>query len=86
MRALFDPEDGSVTFPECLGIIDTSREKVNFESTSCNIGKSLRMKRYDNRVGVKMLIVIRRDEDEDTLYEKDGETVADISKLDYEVI
>ena len=55
---MFDPEDGSLMLPECLGNIDTLAGKVNFESTSSNVGKSLRLKRQDVRVGCKQIIVI----------------------------
>ena len=63
LRGLFDPEDGTLMFPECLGVIDSTKGGENFESTSCNIGKSLRLKRYDNRVDHKQLVVIRRNEE-----------------------
>jgi hypothetical protein len=61
MRGLFDPEDDSLMFPECLGIIDSTKGSENFESTSCNIGRSLRLQRWNNRVGIKQLIVIKRE-------------------------
>jgi hypothetical protein len=63
MRGLFDPEDDSLMFPECLGIIDSTKGSDNFESTSCNIGRSLRLQRWNNRVGIKQLIVIKREPD-----------------------
>ena len=63
MRGLFDPEDDSLMFPECLGIIDSTKGSENFESTSCNIGRSLRLQRWNNRVGIKQLIVIKREPD-----------------------
>jgi hypothetical protein len=62
---LFNPEDGTLMLPEGLGVIDAAKDKVNFESTSCNIGKSLKLKQYDNKVGYKMLLVIRRNEEVD---------------------
>lgn len=86
LKALFDPEDGTVMFPECLGVIDTSREPVNFESTSCNIGKSLRLKNYKNRVGLKQLIIIRKDDDDETLFDSKGVEKIDTSKYDCESI
>ena len=58
VKSLFDPEDGSVIIPECMGMIDTTKEKVNFESTSCNLGRNLKLSRQDNRIGVKHMIVI----------------------------
>lgn len=60
---LFDPETGTVMLPECLGVIDAAKDKVSFESTSCNIGKSLKLKNYENKVGPKMLLVIRRNDE-----------------------
>ena len=86
LKALFDPEDGTVMLPECLGVIDTSREPVNFESTSCNIGKSLRLKNYKNRVGLKQLIIIRKDDDDETLFDSKGVEKIDTSKYDCESI
>jgi len=59
MKDLFDPEDGTLMIPECLGTIDSIKEKVNFESTSSNLGRSLRLYRQNNRVGLKNLIVIQ---------------------------
>lgn len=51
--------------PECFGVIDISKNHVNFESTSCNIGKSLKLRCFDNRVGIKMLIIIKRNGEPD---------------------
>lgn len=55
---MFDPEDGALLLPECLGNIDTLNGTVNFESTSSNVGKGLKLKRQDCRVGAKQIIVI----------------------------
>ena len=54
----FDPEDDSLILPECLGNIDTLKGKVNFESTSANVGRSLKLKKQTNRVLEKQIIVI----------------------------
>ena len=54
----FDPMDGSALIPQCFGVIDAIRKDVALESTSCNLGKSLRLQRRDNRVDKKQLIVI----------------------------
>ena len=54
----FDPEDDSLMLPECLGNIDTLKGKVNFESTSANVGRSLKLKKQTNRVLTKQIIVI----------------------------
>lgn len=54
----FDPEDDSLMLPECLGNIDTLKGKVNFESTSANVGRSLKLKKQTNRVLAKQIIVI----------------------------
>jgi hypothetical protein len=54
----FDPEDDSLMLPECLGNIDTINAKVNFESTSSNVGRSLKLKKQTNRVLAKQIIVI----------------------------
>jgi hypothetical protein len=53
LNSVFDPEDGALTLPDCLGHIDTLKGRVNFESTSSNVGKSLQLKRQDVRVGDK---------------------------------
>jgi hypothetical protein len=45
LNSVFDPEDGTLTLPDCLGNIDTLDNPVNFESTSSNVGKSLQLKR-----------------------------------------
>jgi hypothetical protein len=58
LRSVFDPEDGALMMPECLGNIDTLNGRVNFESTSSNVGKSLQLKRQDVRVGPKQIFVI----------------------------
>jgi hypothetical protein len=79
LKALFDPEDGTVMFSECLGVINTSREHVNFESTSFNICKSLRLMNYKNRIGLKQLIVIRRNDDVETRYYKTEKNKIDTS-------
>ena len=64
----FDPEDGSALVPDCFGIIDAVNKDVALEQTSCNLGKSLRLKRQDNRIGPKQLIVVIKNPDvsEDT--------------------
>jgi hypothetical protein len=54
----FDPEDDSLMLPECLGNIDSINAKVNFESTSSNVGRSLKLKKQTNRVLAKQIIVI----------------------------
>lgn len=59
---MFDPEDGSLMMPECLGNIDSLNNRVNFESTSSNVGKSLLLKRQDVRVGAKQIIVITKNQ------------------------
>ena len=41
LNSVFDPEDGTLMMPECLGNIDSLNNRVNFESTSSNVGKSL---------------------------------------------
>lgn len=55
---LFDPDDGTVLIPECFGMIDVMRHSVSFESTSSHLGRSLTLRRQDNRIGPKQLIVI----------------------------
>jgi len=54
----FDPEDDSLMLPECLGNIDTINANVNFESTSSNVGRSLKLKKQTNHVLAKQIIVI----------------------------
>ena len=54
----FDPEDGSAIVPDCFGVIDAVNKDVTLEQTSCNLGKSLKLRRQDNRIGPKQLIVI----------------------------
>ena len=58
LRDYFDPEDGSALLPECFGVIDTFEHDVALESVSCNLGKSLRLLRQDNRISYKQLVVI----------------------------
>ena len=43
LKGLFNPEDGSVLIPDCLGTIDSIKENVNFESTSSNLGRTLQL-------------------------------------------
>lgn len=62
LNQVFDPEDGSLMMPECLGNIDSLNNRVNFESTSSNVGKSLLLKRQDVRVGAKQIIVITKNQ------------------------
>ena len=50
LNNMFDPEDGSLMIPECLGNIDTITNRVNFESTSSNVGRSLKLMRQDVRI------------------------------------
>lgn len=65
LNEAFDPEDDSLMLPECLGNIDTlSSGKVNFESTSANVGRSLKLRKQTNRVIAKQLIVIVQNPDE----------------------
>lgn len=35
----FDPEDGTVILPETFSVVDSAKEAVKFESTSCNLGR-----------------------------------------------
>lgn len=44
-------------------MIDLDKDSVNFESTSGNLGRSLKMMRQDNRIGPKQIIVITEDDD-----------------------
>jgi hypothetical protein len=60
----FDPTDGSALIPQCFGVIDAVRKEVALETTSCNLGRSLRLQRRDNRVDIKQLIVIVKVVDE----------------------
>jgi len=50
LNTMFDPEDGALMIPECLGSIDTLVNRVNFESTSSNVGRSLKLFRQDVRI------------------------------------
>lgn len=61
LRDYFDPEDGSARLPDCLGLIDAIESDVALESTSCNLGRALNLKRQDNRVRRKQIIVITQD-------------------------
>lgn len=61
LRDYFDPEDGSAVMPDCFGLIDAIESEVALESTSCNLGRSLKLKRQDNRIGRKQIIVITQD-------------------------
>lgn len=54
----FHPDDGSAIIPECFGVIDALKNEVALEQTSCNLGKSLKLRRQDNRVGTKMIVVV----------------------------
>lgn len=47
--------------PDCFGLIDAIESEVALESTSCNLGRSLKLKRQDNRIGRKQIIVITQD-------------------------
>lgn len=58
LSGLFDPEDGHALIPECFGTIDAEEYDVALEQTSCNLGKSLRLVRQDNRISLKQLIVV----------------------------
>jgi len=60
----FDPTDGSALIPQCFGVIDAVRKEVALETTSCNLGRSLRLQRRDNRVDIKQMIVIVKVVDE----------------------
>lgn len=69
LNEAFDPEDDSLMLPECLGNIDTINSgKVSFESTSSNVGRSLKLKKQNNRVLTKQIIVIVQNPDN---YEKE---------------
>jgi len=59
----FDPEDGAAIVPDCFGVIDAVNKDVALEQTSCNLGKSLKLKRQDNRIGPKQMIVIIKNPD-----------------------
>ena len=76
---MFNPDNGTVLIPECLGTIDSIKEKVNFESTSCNIGRNLKMMRQDNRVGPKHLIVIT--EAENLIFSRKTQILVNFFKL-----
>ena len=54
----FHPDDGSALLPECFGVVDALKNEVALEQTSCNLGKSLKLRRQDNRVGTKMIVVV----------------------------
>ena len=71
---LFDPDDGSVMIPECFGMIDVMRHSVNFESTSGHLGRSLLLRRQDNRIGPKQLIVIVEETSKDKPNEPKAKT------------
>lgn len=76
LNEAFDPEDDSLMLPECLGNIDTlSSGRVNFESTSSNVGRSLKLKKQTNRVLAKQIIVIVQNPDkyEEEAFKKDAE-------------
>jgi hypothetical protein len=57
-KDFFDPENGAALVPDCFGILDAVSKEVALEQTSCNLGKSLRLKRQDNRIGPKQMVVI----------------------------
>ena len=67
---MFDPEDGALLLPECLGNIDTLTNRVNFESTSSNVGRSLKLLRQDVRISSRQIIVIVQNDKETKIAEK----------------
>ena len=67
---MFDPDDGTLMLPECLGSIDTLTNRVNFESTSSNVGRSLKLLRQDVRIKAKQIIVIVQNDLETKIAEK----------------
>jgi len=58
LKDIFHPDDGSAIIPECFGILDAVGSDIALEQTSCNLGKSLKLRRQDNRVGTKMMVVV----------------------------
>ena len=60
LKRSFEKKTGSLMFPECLGFIE--QKKVNFQSRSNNLGRLLEISRQNDKVGLKHLVVISKDE------------------------
>ena len=60
LKRSFDSKTGTLKFPECLGFIE--KKKVSFQSTSNNLGRLLEISRQNDKVGLKHLVVISKDE------------------------
>ena len=56
LKMSFSNNDGTLILPECLGQMHS--DKAEFESTSNNEGRGVKLFRQDSKVGLKFIVII----------------------------
>jgi hypothetical protein len=56
LKMSFSANDGTLTLPACLSQMQA--DKAEFESTSNNEGRGLKLFRQDCKVGLKFIVII----------------------------